>query len=79
MVDGEAGKKAESVGCSVRRGSCVAWATSGGVVCSLADSETRGLLDGVDGPVRPSQRLDRFEDGVAVGFGAAAAEAGLGR
>ena len=57
----------------------MAWAISGGVVSSLVDSETRSLLDGVDGPVRPSQRLDRFEDGVAVGVGAAAAEAGLGR
>ena len=63
----------------MRRGSCAAWAISGGVVSSLADSETRSLLDGVDGPVWRSQRLDRFEDGVAVGVGAAAAEAGLGR
>jgi hypothetical protein len=42
-------------------------------------SETRGLFEGVDGVALPSQRLDRFDDGVAVGVGVVTAKGGLGR
>jgi hypothetical protein len=40
-------------------------------------SKTRSLFEGVDGVARPSQRVDRFEGGVAVGVSGATAEAGL--
>ncbi|EJT68122.1 hypothetical protein GGTG_14298, partial [Gaeumannomyces tritici R3-111a-1] len=85
-VGGGAGTEAESGEFSVRGRSCPVWAISGEVVSlsdgfagSLAGSETRGLLEGVDGPARPSQRLDRLGDGVGIGVDAAAAEGGLGR
>ena len=52
---------------------------SDGFTSSLAGSETRGLFEGVDGTARPSQRPDRFEGGVVVGFDAGRAEACLGR
>ena len=61
-------------------------AGSGGVVylsdeyASLsAGSETRDLFEGVNGAPRPSQRPDRLEGGVVVGFDAGRAEACLGR
>lgn len=45
----------------------------------IADSKIRGRFEGVDGGARSSQRPDRFDGGVAVGVGAAAAEPGLGK
>ena len=43
-------------------------------------SESRRLLEGVHGSARPSQRADRFEDGVEVGVNVAVGtEGGLGR
>jgi hypothetical protein len=85
MVDGERRAEGESVVCSVWRPRPIRFGF-GGVVsisdrsaASLADSKARGLFDGVDGAARRSQRLDRFEGGVAVGVGIPTAEAGLGR
>jgi hypothetical protein len=46
---------------------------------SAARSESRGLLEGVDGAALPSQRPDRFEAGVVAGVGTSPAGAGLGR
>ena len=65
--------------CPVRAVSGAVVSLSDGLASSLADSETRGLLVGVDGPARPSQRLDRLDGGVGVGVGAGAAEGGFGR
>ena len=57
---GDAGTDADSMGCSGGRRSRPVWAMSGGVVSlssgfagSLADSEMRGLFEGVDGPRGP--------------------------
>jgi hypothetical protein len=85
VVDGEGWSESESLLCFVWR-SRLARFGSGGVVsiseasaASLASSKTRGLFEGVDGAARPSQRLDIFEGGVAVGVGGATVEAGRGR
>lgn len=81
---GDASTDASPVGCSGERGPRPVRAVAGGAVSpsrgfvsSLADSEMRGLSEGVDAPAWPSQRFDRFEGGPAVGVGAAVAEAGL--
>lgn len=81
---GEVSRDTDSVGCPGRRGSRLVWAMSdavlsfsGGFVGLLAKPESRGLLEGVDGPGRPSQRSDRFEDGDAVGVDTAVTEAGF--
>lgn len=70
----------------VGRRLCLVWPGSGGVVYlsggfvgSLAGFESRGFFDGVDGVARPSQRPDRLEGGVVVGFGTGPAEASFGR
>jgi hypothetical protein len=85
MVNGEGEVEDESVLCSVSRSRPPRFGFGGVVTiseasaASLAGSKTRGLFEGVDGAARPSQRLERFEGGVAVGVGAATAEAGRGR
>ena len=62
-----------------RFGSSRVISISDGSTILLAGSKIRGLFKEVDGAGRPSQRLDRFEGGVAVGVCAATIEAGLGR
>ena len=69
-ADGEVGNNAESVGWSLRWRSDPVWAVSGGAV-SLSDGFAGSLVD--------SETRGRFEGGVAIGAGAAVAEAGLGR
>lgn len=79
------GVEGEFVRCFVDGRLCSVWVGSGGVVylsdgfaASLAESESRGFFDGVDGVARPSQRPGRFNGGVVAWFGVVP-EADLGR
>jgi len=84
VVDGGPDMDWDPVRSSARERSCRSCRGSGGVNSSSgrfssAGSERRGLLEGVDGVARPSQRVDRFDGRVELGVSGTTADAGLGK